>query len=116
MPGSGHRAIPAPDPRKALSWGARSPCAALRFDELSELFEFQPRPTRRHPRGRTPSTLALGEQLLRYHCCVALDFRFVLRERADRVVQQVSTQTARLSFEAQGRMDHSGEARFVPTI
>jgi len=112
-----------------------------RLDELSELLEFQPRPARRHPRdkpptiavekpevqhvilkpvpgrrqphGRSPAPLALGEQLLCHDRCVALDFRFVLRKRADRVVQQVSTQTAGLSFETQGRMDHSGKAGSV---
>src|SRR2546421_6909733 len=127
MPGFARRAIPAPDPRKAPSWRPRFARATLGLDELSELLEFQPRPARGHPRdepsaiavekakmqqvilkpapgrrqphGRSPVPLTLGEQLLCHDRCVALDFRFVLRKRADRVVQQVSTQTACLSLE-----------------
>src|ERR1700687_923013 len=144
MPGSARRAIPAPNPHRAPSWRRRSARAALRLDELSEFLEFQPRPPRRHPRdkpsaiavekakmqqvilkpapwrrqphGRSPAALALAEQLLCHDRCVALDFRLALRKRADRVVQQVSTQMACLSFETQGRMDHSGKAGFVSQV
>src|SRR5437660_4243889 len=144
MPGFARRAIPAPDPRKAPSWRPRFARATLGLDELSELLEFQPRPARGHPRdepsaiavekakmqqvilkpapgrrqphGRSPVPLTLGEQLLCHDRCVALDFLFVLRKRADRVLQQVSTQTACLSLETQGRMDHSGKAGFVSQV
>src|SRR5258707_1068777 len=42
--------------------------------------------------------------------------RIVLRQRPDRVVQQVSTQPACLSFESQRRMDHSGKACLVSPV
>src|SRR5438552_10093436 len=144
MPGFARRAILAPDPHKTPSWRPRSTGPALRLDKPSELLESQPGPAARHPRdepsampvekpkvqhvilkpapwrrqphGRSPFPPALGEQFLRHDCCVAFDFGLVLRKRADRVVQQVPIQRARLSFEAQGRMDNAGKARLVTAV
>src|ERR1700716_3159429 len=144
MPDFARRAIPPPDPRRAASLRPNSARAALRLDEFPELLEFQPRPARGHPRdeppaiaiekpevqyiilkpapgrrqphSRPPTPLTLGVQLLRYDRRVAFDLALVLRECADGVVQQISTQPACLSFEAQRRMDHSGKARSVPTV
>src|SRR6266567_4691966 len=51
-PGSGRRAIRAPDLRRALSLHLHRVAASLRGKEFSEFFEFQPHAARRHPRNK----------------------------------------------------------------